>query len=541
MFVLVLLLSFFLLKGDLLLAGIWSNVFENDDGSEQAVAALKSSDGGYVLSAVLLGDDAEVLVVKLDPDGRLEWARTYGMNQTDEVPIGILELPAELLVTGSSSSRAFLLSLDYSGTVNWSKTFELNATLLGSFSDDSAFYGLGTKAFSALMFSFDLTQTPVTYAKVYEYTSLNCRLCSHRFVSGVKGPDGLWLLGERETGNGIEILVVKTDFFGNPLWACAISSREGDLYAKSIVVTESQEILVSGILYTSNEMQSVLMALEENRLLWSKALYPGEVKKLIRGSEGIYGVGVTYSEGKDDIWLFKLDFSGTLLWSRFVGTAKNESVSDAILEDSLILFGSEYNEGLWLIIFISNPHWDLFVRKVNLDSGSSCDASFGVYEVNERNLDLTLTELTLEVSSYDLAASGSYPFDEEDYPLEEGYCVPIEVSSYASSSSESECFVATVAYGGESSPEVKILKKFRDEVLKEFWLGRLLVKAYYKLSPFVATKIEKNPKLKPIVRTLLFPLVFFAKYAVQAFLVVSVVVSSFFLVLTLREFRTRFE
>jgi len=56
------------------------------------------------------------------------------------------------------------------------------------------------------------------------------------------------------------------------------------------------------------------------------------------------------------------------------------------------------------------------------------------------------------------------------------------------------CFVATMVYGDYNHPKVIQLRKFRDYVLKKYYIGRLFIKSYYKISPSFV-KVFKNHKL----------------------------------------------
>ena len=45
------------------------------------------------------------------------------------------------------------------------------------------------------------------------------------------------------------------------------------------------------------------------------------------------------------------------------------------------------------------------------------------------------------------------------------------------------CYIATAVYGSYNSPEVRTLRKFRDNTLSQNFFGRLFIKFYYKTSP----------------------------------------------------------
>ena len=54
----------------------------------------------------------------------------------------------------------------------------------------------------------------------------------------------------------------------------------------------------------------------------------------------------------------------------------------------------------------------------------------------------------------------------------------------ASSGSSSEgCYIATCVYGSYDCPEVLVLRRFRDSVLKCCVAGRMFVRGYYAISP----------------------------------------------------------
>lgn len=65
---------------------------------------------------------------------------------------------------------------------------------------------------------------------------------------------------------------------------------------------------------------------------------------------------------------------------------------------------------------------------------------------------------------------------------------------------DKRCFIATACYGDCDSPEVIILRDFRDRVLLTTTLGRLFVKIYYKISPALTFIIYRSETLKHLLR-----------------------------------------
>jgi len=71
------------------------------------------------------------------------------------------------------------------------------------------------------------------------------------------------------------------------------------------------------------------------------------------------------------------------------------------------------------------------------------------------------------------------------------------------SRSSDGCFIATVVYSSELSPEVIILKKYRDEFLLSSKLGKFFIELYYFFSPSIAKFLSQQKLLKKFVKLLI--------------------------------------
>jgi len=91
----------------------------------------------------------------------------------------------------------------------------------------------------------------------------------------------------------------------------------------------------------------------------------------------------------------------------------------------------------------------------------------------------------------------------------------------ASAHPGARCFIATAAYGSSFAPEVQALREFRDAHLMTNSAGRLLVSAYYSISPPIADFIKESNFLKALARWLLAPLVYAIKNPLTALLIFS--------------------
>ncbi len=72
------------------------------------------------------------------------------------------------------------------------------------------------------------------------------------------------------------------------------------------------------------------------------------------------------------------------------------------------------------------------------------------------------------------------------------------------------CFVATAATGSYSHPMVRVLRLFRDRVLKASYAGTGLVWAYYRWSPPAARLLARSARARVLARVALTPIALFA-------------------------------
>ena len=80
-------------------------------------------------------------------------------------------------------------------------------------------------------------------------------------------------------------------------------------------------------------------------------------------------------------------------------------------------------------------------------------------------------------------------------------------TSLSDSSSDSQCFIATAAYGSPFESHVKILRNFRDVYLLPNAVGHAFVDAYYRYSPKAAAFIADHESLRAVTRAALLPVV----------------------------------
>lgn len=76
---------------------------------------------------------------------------------------------------------------------------------------------------------------------------------------------------------------------------------------------------------------------------------------------------------------------------------------------------------------------------------------------------------------------------------------------------DKRCFIATATFGSDMASEVQTFRKFRNEFLLTNFVGKLFVRAYYKIGPEAAEWISHSEFLRTLSLWALWPLLLFVK------------------------------
>lgn len=73
-------------------------------------------------------------------------------------------------------------------------------------------------------------------------------------------------------------------------------------------------------------------------------------------------------------------------------------------------------------------------------------------------------------------------------------------SNFSTPETSSACFIATAAYATENHPDIDTFRTFRDKVLLANSLGKLFVRVYYQVGPYLANYVKKNLIIQQLIR-----------------------------------------
>ncbi len=271
----------------------WIRVI-NANKEEYVYSIIQTTDGGYILTGSIYAwnDIDDIIVIRLDANGNLLWAKTIGDPANREEAYAIIQTTDGNFVLagytrsfGQGSTDVYIIKLDSAGNMLWSR-------VIGGNADDMA---------------ADVIQTT---------------------------DNGFLLTGVTHSfgqGNG-DILVIKLDSNGNLQWTRTIGGNNTDWGADAVQADDGGYV-ITGV--TSSFGQGtydvyILKLDSSGNLLWTRTIGGTNddrsyaIAKTNEGKYIITGYTKSFGQGNEDIYLIKLDNNGNINWRRTIGRAQKE-------------------------------------------------------------------------------------------------------------------------------------------------------------------------------------------------------------------------
>jgi len=293
----------------------WSRTYGgfNDD---MGIEAQQTSDGGYIVvgetsKSFWIFENSDVWLIKTDDKGNMEWDQTFGGSEDDRGSFVMQTDDGGYIITGKTRSYSngktdvWLIKTDENGNKIWDKTF--------GYSDfDSA---------------SEVIQT---------------------------SDGGYVIVGNVNTsGGGLgDVWIIKVDSDGNKFWDKSFGGK-GHNYGDSIQQTLDGGYIILGTSWIPDETDSydvwLIKTDSDGEMLWDKKYHGTDSDhgwSLQQTSDGDFIVlGMTKAgDGSDDVWLFKTDDKGVMLWDKiFGGVGQNRGYSVRQTSDGgFIIAGDTY-------------------------------------------------------------------------------------------------------------------------------------------------------------------------------------------------------
>ncbi len=331
----------------------WSKTY-GGSGDDRARKVIQTSDNGFVIIGYSDSSDLDVSVnngfrdfwiIKLDPNGQLLWEKSYGFSGNDEgfnikentdgtlIAVGFLDVSAAGNQGNFGKNQInhaggdyWVLKLSSTGNLIWSRFFG------GSFTDTAFDVSVNSENDITVIGSSDSTDSDIT---------------------ANNGTYDFW--------------VVKMDASGNLLWERSFGGSQID-EGRAIVKTINGYLLVGDTRSTDNNVVNNnggadiwTATIDEDGNILSSNNYGGsnfDVPRnafstidngfIISGSSRSSDIDLTENKGQSDVWVFKTDVMGNLIWETSVGGSNIDFSHQAVQlnNGTIIVVGeSSSNDG----------------------------------------------------------------------------------------------------------------------------------------------------------------------------------------------------
>ncbi|MBN3034560.1 MAG: hypothetical protein JW861_03180 [Bacteroidales bacterium] len=334
---------------------LWSKILDITNDIDEARSIRQTGDGGFIIAGSCVPDGmtsfTDVLLLKTDASGNVEWARTYGQGFFEQAfSVGQTNdggyFAGGILMTGvypfiePPVSDAWLLKTDPGGDTLWTRKYggEGNDYCTSvQQTTDQGFILTGAKKAENCnpVWEVDELIQPDTGATWLvktdpegdvDWTRSYYERSNGNYVIQVSG-GGYLVTGcifPDSKSNQSDVLLIRTDEDGDTVWTRAIGSQ--DLYEVGFCVRETPDgYIVSGQSKEPGHPYNALLVKTgfNGEVLWTRtfgsegsdAAFNIEVAE-----EGYYGSGSTngtwWVTNSADMWIFHTDPDGNLLWEQ---------------------------------------------------------------------------------------------------------------------------------------------------------------------------------------------------------------------------------
>ncbi|MEO0146908.1 MAG: hypothetical protein ABIM19_08760, partial [candidate division WOR-3 bacterium] len=113
--------------------GLWAKAYTGNFLSPLSWSIIQSNDGNYVLTGHVenvIAGDLDILVLKLAPDGSVIWDRVFDLDNYDQYAFSVFQSTVDNSYVisgytgfGNGQSKALVLKLESDGSLAWARIF----------------------------------------------------------------------------------------------------------------------------------------------------------------------------------------------------------------------------------------------------------------------------------------------------------------------------------------------------------------------------------------------------------------------------------
>ncbi|MDD4651505.1 MAG: VWA domain-containing protein, partial [Methanothrix sp.] len=328
-------MDIWLIKTDSAGKEIWSRAF-GGDGNEFATSIQKTDDGGYVITGITSSFGAgekDLWLIKTDAQGREEWDKTFGGSWDDGGFSVQQTADGGYIATGATGSMGpstiWLVKTDRLGDEEWERTLDLQEDVgqisTGSFVEqagDGGYIVAGDSSKGSIILIKTDSQGGKQWEKIFGGSAIDRTTVSVNSRVLLTTDGGYLIEGSKssEGSEGMDLWLIKTDFAGNVIWSRTYGG-EGDDYGTSVQQAADGGYIIVGHTSSSGDGGADLWLFKTDsagNVIWSRTFggkegdYGTAVQQTADGGYIVTGRTSSYGAGGVDMWLIRTDGNGNV-------------------------------------------------------------------------------------------------------------------------------------------------------------------------------------------------------------------------------------
>lgn len=328
-------MDIWLIKTDSAGEEIWSRAF-GGGGNEFATSLQKTDEGGYVITGITSSFGAgekDLWLIKTDAQGKEEWDKTFGGSWDDGGFSVQQTADGGYIATGATGSSGpsmiWLVKTDGLGDKEWEKTLDLHEDVgrisTGSFVEetgDGGYIVAGDSSKGSIILIKTDAQGGKQWEKVFGGSAIDRTTVSVNSRVMLTTDGGYLIEGSKssEGSGGMDLWLIKTDSGGNVIWSRTYGG-EGDDYGTAVQQTADGGYIIAGHTSSSGDGGADLWLFKTDssgNVIWSRTFggregdYGTAVQQTADGGYIVTGRTSSYGVGGVDMWLIRTDGNGNV-------------------------------------------------------------------------------------------------------------------------------------------------------------------------------------------------------------------------------------
>jgi predicted secreted protein len=328
-------MDIWLIKTDSAGKEIWSRAF-GGGGNEFATSLQKTDDGGYVIIGITSSFGAgekDLWLIKTDAQGKEEWDKTFG-GSWDDGGFSVQQTADGGYITAGATgsmgpSTIWLVKTDGLGDEEWERTLDLQEDVgqisTGSFVEqagDGGYIVAGDSSKGCIILIKTDAQGGKQWQKIFGGSAIDRTTVSVSSRVLLTADGGYLIEGSKssEGSGGMDLWLIKTDSSGNVIWSRTYGG-EGNDYGTSVQQTADGGYIIVGHTSSSGDGGADLWLFKTDssgNVIWSRTYggkegdYGTAVQQTADGGYIVTGRTSSYGAGGVDLWLIRTDGNGNI-------------------------------------------------------------------------------------------------------------------------------------------------------------------------------------------------------------------------------------